>query len=221
MLQRLVDLLFPPKCYFCRKLLTPDQTDLCHECRANAPVFTKSKNRYSSVARWTAVWYYKGTVRRSLLRYKFYRFASYAPFYGRMLAMKLHTSGMTDFDILTWIPVSRLRRIKRGYDQAQLLAEAVASELGAEAVPCLKKVRHNPAQSGLRGASRRRANVMNAYKVISPETVQGKRILLLDDILTTGATASECAKTLLTAGAKEVYFAAVALTPKEENHTDM
>ena len=217
MLQRLLNLLFPGKCLFCRKLLTQQETDLCHHCRSNAPVFTKAKNRYSFIARWTAVWYYKGDVRRSLLRYKFYHRRSYAPVYGRMLAMKLQSAGMDDFDILTWVPVSRLRKLRRGYDQSELLAKAVAAELGVAATACLVKVRHNRPQSGLHKAFQRRANVMNAYKVPFPEQVRDKHILLLDDILTTGATASECARVLMTANAQKVDFAVLAVTPKEDN----
>lgn len=221
MLQRLLNLLFPPKCVFCRKLLSAQETDLCHHCRSNAPVFTKAKNRYSFIAGWTAVWYYKDAVRRTLLRYKFYHCRSYAPFYGRILAVKLQSAKMDDFDILTWVPVSRLRRFTRGYDQSELLANAVAKELGVSAAACLVKTRHNRAQSSLRKAFQRRANVMGAYKVLCPEEIKDKRILLLDDIITTGATASECAKTLLAAGARQVHFAAVAVTPDEKIHTDM
>ena len=218
---RLLNFCFPEKCLLCRRLLTDTETDLCYDCRKNAPVFTKAKNRHSFIARWTAVWYYKDTVRRSMLRYKFYRFRSYAPVYGRQLAMKLQAAGMDDFDILTWVPISALRKFRRGYDQTELLAKAVAKELGVPVTKCLVKIRHNPAQSGLKDPARRRANVLGAYKVIAPEMVRDQRILLIDDILTTGATVSECAKTLQFAGAKEVLCAAVAVTPNEKNHTDM
>ena len=89
----------------------------------------------------------------------------------------------------------------------------IARELGAEAVCTLKKIRHNQPQSTLGGVSHRKANVLGAYRVIQP--VEGKKILLLDDIVTTGATASECARTLLTAGAKEVKLAALAVASHE------
>ena len=77
-------------------------------------------------------------------------------------------------------------------------------------VPTLKKIRHNRRQSGIRSEAQRRANVLGAYRVLSPEGVRGKRILLLDDVLTTGATSGECARMLLTAGAKEVHCAVIA-----------
>lgn len=214
-MQRLLNLLFPPKCVLCKKLLSREETDLCRHCREHAPVFSKEKIKFSFIAGWTAVWYYKDDVRQSLLRYKFARYRSYVPCYSRLLAMKLQTSRFENFDVLTWVPVSRLRRMKRGFDQVELLAKATAQQLGIEAVPCLKKIRHTPPQSGLRTAAQRRANVLGAYMVTDPEIVQNKRILLLDDIITTGATVSECARMLLLAGAKDVRCAAMAVASHE------
>lgn len=216
MFYRLIALLFPPKCVFCRRLLGKDETDLCAHCRKNAPVFTKGKFKLSFIARWTAVWYYEDTARQSILRYKFGSRRSYAPFYGRQLAMKLQTAGMDTFDVLTYIPISRLRKWKRRFDQMELVAACVGRELGVPVTCALRKVRHNKPQSTLKSAAQRRANALNAYRVIDPEAIRGKRVLLLDDILTTGATASECARTLLTAGANEVHFAAIAVA----NHTE-
>ena len=103
-----------------------------------------------------------------------------------------------------------LRRLSRGYDQVELLADAVAEEMGTVSIRTLRKIRNTPPQSRLKDAARRRANVLGAYISVNPEAIRGKRILLLDDIITSGATASECARVLLTAGAKEVYCAALA-----------
>ena len=91
-----------------------------------------------------------------------------------------------------------------------LYTKAVGRELGKVPVPTLKKIRHNRRQSGIRSEAQRRANVLGAYRVLRPEEVRGKRILLLDDVLTTGATSGECARMLLTAGAKEVHCAVIA-----------
>ena len=206
--------LFPPKCVLCQALLESQETDLGHHCRVHVPEVIKGKFKLSFIARWTAVWYYNEDVRASILRLKFSGRRSYAKAYGRMLAMKLQEERMDDFDILTWVPVSWQRRFTRGYDQVELLAKATAAELGIHTCKTLKKVRNTPPQSGFRDAARRRANVLNAYRVVSP--VRDKRILLLDDVLTTGATASECARTLLTAGAKEVCFASVAVASHDQ-----
>ena len=204
-------ILFPPKCVLCKKLLHKQETDLCHGCRRNTPEFPKSKLKLSFVARWTGLWYYKDNVRQSLLRYKFWGKRSYADPYGRLLAMKLQTDRLDDFDLLTWVPVGALRKLRRGYDQVELLAHKTAQELGVIPVRTLKKIRNTPPQSGIPDAPQRRANVLNAYKAVNIPALQGKRILLLDDILTTGATASECARVLLTAGAVEVNLAVIAV----------
>ena len=79
-----------------------------------------------------------------------------------------------------------------------------------EPVPTLCKIRHNPPQSGIVGQAQRRANVLGVYEAVEPESFKDKRVLILDDIITTGATLSECARVLLTAGAKEVHCAAIA-----------
>ena len=210
----LMNLLFPPKCILCGKLLRKEDQDLCRKCRCESNEYPIRKENRQFLDSFTAVWYYEGSIRRSLLRYKFYGARSYAAGYGRLLAMKLLQSNPDGFDCITWVPVSRLRKLRRGYDQVELLAKAVGRELGMEPLPLLKKVRHNRPQSGMSDAAKRRANVLGAYREINPQEIAGKRILLLDDILTTGATAGECARVLLTAGAKEIHCAAVAAVRK-------
>ena len=206
----LLTLLFPPKCVLCGKLLEENETDLCHSCRTDSPECPVSKNKLPFLDSWVAVWYYEDLARKSLLRYKFRGVRAYAPAYGRLLAMKLSREHPDGFDLLTWIPISPLRKLRRGFDQVEELSKYVGAELGMKPEPLLKKVRHNRPQSGISGQPQRRANVLGVYKVTEPQRVAGKRILLLDDIVTTGATAGEAARVLLTAGAEEVHFGAVA-----------
>jgi ComF family protein len=203
-------LLFPPKCVLCKTILSGSETDLCHNCRKEAPKFSRAKSNIPFIAHWTALWYYKDNVRQSIHRFKFGNRRNYAAAYARLLGVRLLEVYSESFDILTWVPVSGLRKLKRGYDQSALLAKTLGQELGVPATDVLKKIRHTPPQSLLKDASARRANVLGAYKTRTNADLSGKRILLLDDVVTTGATASECAKMLLGAGAKEVCFAAVA-----------
>lgn len=210
MFTKLLSVIYPGKCVLCEKLLGEDETDLCRSCREAVREYPKGKFKISFVARWTAIWYYKDGVRDSILRYKFLRRQRYGTVYGRLLAMKLLQSDMTQFDVLTWVPISFRRRWRRGFDQVAVIAKSAAKELGCEAVPTLKKIRHNAPQSRETSHAGRRANVLGAYRVKDASQVKGKRILLIDDIITSGATVSECAKTLMGAGAKEVICAAVA-----------
>ena len=81
-------LLFPPKCVLCGKLLSGEETDLCHDCRCSIQEFPKPHIKLPYLAQWTALWYYEGNVRRSMLRFKFRGARSHAQTYGRLLAMK-------------------------------------------------------------------------------------------------------------------------------------
>jgi len=212
----ILQLLFPPRCVLCRRLLKRTETDLCRDCRENAPQYLNTKTKVQFLDSFAAVWYYEGRVRESLRRYKFRGARGYGAVYGRLLAMRLLEQAPGGYDVLTWVPVSALRRFRRGYDQVELLAYAVSRELGMVPVSTLKKIRHNPQQSRIRDAARRRANVLGAYRVTDPEAVRGKRVLLLDDILTTGATVGECARMLRMSGAQEVHCAAVAAAQKRK-----
>ena len=214
--ERLLNLLFPPKCVLCQNVLEKQETDLCHKCRTDSPECTGVHKNFSFLDSWTAVWYYKGNIRKSILRFKFCGAGHYAPAYGRMLAMRIRQEYAEEFDVLTWVPVSRFRRLTRGYDQAQLLAEAVGQELGLTPVSTLRKVRHNRAQSGIAGQAKRRANVLGAYRAVCPHQLRVKRVLIQDDVIPTGATAGECARVLLTAGAKEVHCGCIAAAHNHE-----
>jgi len=210
MIRRLMQWLFPPKCMLCGRVLGKHETDLCRECRSDSPEFPQGKLKLQFVDSFAAVWYYEDNVRKSLLRYKFYRARHLASSFGRFMAMKASQENPDGVDLVTWVPISPLRKLKRGYDQDELLAKAVAQELSCEAVPLLKKIRHNPPQSSIAGQARRRANVLGAYRCTDEQMIRGKKILLVDDILTTGATVGECARVLLTAGALEVHCVVAA-----------
>jgi ComF family protein len=217
LLHHLGNLLFPPKCVLCGKILEKEETDLCRQCRTEISDFPKPKRAIPFIESWLALWYYEGNVRQSLLRYKFGGRRMYAKVYGKLLAMKLLRENPDGFDILSYIPVSRIRKFTRGYDQVELLAGAVASELGIAVTPTLNKIRNNPPQSSIPNAPQRRANVLGVYRSINKAQFTAKRVLLLDDIVTTGSTASECARVLLTDGAKEVICAAVAAASEQKN----
>ena len=191
-------------------MLYKDERDVCEACILFGPDYPDRKKRTQFLDSVAAVWYYEGNVRKSILRYKFNYARHYAPAYGRFLAGKIAEVYPEGFDCLTWVPVSPLRKLTRGYDQSALLAKEAGAELGMVPVPLLKKIRHNRPQSGIIKEEKRRANVLGAYRVTRPESVVGKRILLLDDVLTTGSTAGECARMLKTAGAKEVHCAVLA-----------
>ena len=209
----MMGLLFPRKCILCRRILRREEIDLCGDCRRDVRPYVSGKRKFQFLDSMTAVWYYEENVRRSIVRYKFYGARYLARNFGRQLAMRVLQEDL-EYDLITWVPVSRWRRFRRGFDQVELLARYAAKELDCRSVRCLKKIRNNRSQSTLQDAAQRRANVLGVYRITDPEQVAGKKILLLDDVLTTGATAGECARVLLTAGAKEVHCAVLATARK-------
>lgn len=212
--ERILNLLFPPKCVLCQRILGKEETDLCHSCRKETKAFPKPKTRIPNIAQWRSLWYYDGNVRQSLLRYKFRGKQSYSRLYGQMLALSVAQQLDGRFDLLTWVPISAKRKRSRGFDQTEMIVRQIGQELGIPVTPLFVKIRHNKPQSGCKSREARKANVLGVYRVTEPASVAGKRILLVDDILTTGATVSECARVLLTAGAAQILCATVAATTK-------
>lgn len=206
--EALKELIFPRKCVLCGQILTRNESGICHKCRTDTPEYAGQRYR-RGLDSYCVVWYYEGAVRESLLRFKFHNRPDYAEIYGPVLALRIQRE-LPEAEILTWVPVSKGRLKERGYDQAELLAKAAAKELGIPAVRLLDKVRDNPAQSGIDDADARKENVRGVYRVRSDAAVAGKRIILIDDILTTGSTAGECARVLRAAGAGSVCLAAMA-----------
>ncbi|MBR6095810.1 MAG: ComF family protein [Oscillospiraceae bacterium] len=207
----LLDLLFPPKCAFCRRLVKSNNNLLCPACRANLPYTEDGGAQHGDFFRLcVSALYYEDRVREALLRYKFQGSSGYAGTFGRLLADCIRANLRGQYDLISWVPLSRERLRERGYDQAMLLAQAAALELQDVAVSTLDKVRNAEKQSGVGSAEKRRANISGAYRVADAELIQGRRILLIDDIVTTGATLSECARTLLEGGASQVVCATVA-----------
>ena len=209
--EALLDLLFPPRCAFCRRLLSDGVRGVCGACRGRLPwvPLTAQDSAIKALAKCVAPLYYEGTVRESLLRYKFSGLTAYGQVYAEFVAKCIDENEIS-CDIITWAPLSRRRLRKRGYDQARLIAEAAASILSLPCEGLLKKTRHTRPQSSIDGAAARATNAAGVYACTNPERVGGRRVLIIDDIVTTGSTLSECAGVLRAAGADAVYAAAVA-----------
>lgn len=211
MFSGLLDLLFPPRCAFCRKVLKTGERGICSKCEASIPrtAYGGEQGGEFFSACYSPL-FYENEVRESVLRFKFKDLSSYADIYGRLISDCIRENLEGRYDIITWVPLSERRRKSRGYDQAMLLAMSAALKLDDVAVELLIKHTDVPAQSGMGDASKRRANISGVYKVSDEELVRDKRVLLIDDIITTGSTLSECAKTLRLCGAKEVLCCTLA-----------
>jgi len=114
-----------------------------------------------------------------------------------------------DFDFITSVPLHPKRRRERGFNQAELLARALARMVGLPELRTLRRAIATQTQVGLSDA-KRQENVRNAFRCMNIELVAGKRILLIDDVMTTGATVASAAGALINAGAEKVSVMTVA-----------
>ena len=213
----LCDLLYPPKCMLCGRLLRDSEAVLCGRCGHELPEWDNAPRRVPGYERCAAAFVYEEPIRGSILRFKFHGMQTYAVQFARWMAVRVRGELRTSFDFVTWTPSSRRRRWSRGFDQAELLAEALARELDLEARPTLEKFRHRPPQSKTKTAAKRRANVQGAYRLLPGADVRGRTVLVVDDILTTGATLGECGRILRQAGVKDLYAAVIAAVNQDEN----
>jgi competence protein ComFC len=193
-------LILPPVCTRCGCVLTRSET--CSSCRGN----TKS---FAMLRSWAE---FNGPLRNALHRLKYQNDLGLGETFSKYL--------LTLFEILAWevdfilpVPLSPSRKAERGYNQASMLARPLALATGIEYQPgALKKVRETPSQVGLT-MSQRRENVCNAFEA-RMSIVSGKRILLVDDICTSGATIDSCSRALIECGAKEVFAITLARAPQ-------
>jgi len=209
-----LNLLFPRKCPFCNRHIGGRDL-ICGDCEKTLPYTGDRARRQVSGLRVAAPLYYEDAVRRALLDFKFKGRMGGLPCFGSLMARCAAEEFSGEFDAITWVPVSRKRLRRRGFDQARYLAGSLCVEWHVEPQEALRKTTDNPAQSGLDDAGARRANVLGVYEAVRPEDIAGKRFLLIDDICTTGATLSEAARVLRQAGAADVVGLTLAISREE------
>lgn len=174
---------------------------LCGQCNLNKRTFEKAR----------AIAYYDGTLLKSIQQFKYNdRFAFIRPL-GKLLGDYLMAleDGFS-YGLIIPVPLHKKRLRERGFNQSSLLAKVVAKRTSIPLdVSSLRRVRWTEPQTNLSGKEREK-NVKGAFKVVKRDRVEGKKILLIDDVFTTGSTVNECAKALLRVGAKGVDILTLA-----------
>lgn len=212
---RIGELLFPSQCAFCGRVMETAYLQICDPCAKQLQP-PPAARRGDFFATCISALPYDDLVRKSVIRLKMKGKRTCAETFGRLMAAQIRQKLEGHYDVITWVPVAGLRRIRRGYDQDQLMAAVIAETLGQPAEQLLKKRRLNRTQSTIHDAAQRRSNVANVFQVVRKEAVAGKRILLIDDVITTGATLSECSRVLLLAGAEKVVCATYAAANRKQ-----
>ena len=179
------------------------EEDYCGNCAFDKIYFDKG---YSAFL-------YDGAVRGAILKFKFAGYGNFARIFAKYLATVAKKNEL-EFDIVTFAPMSKNSLKERGYNQAELLAERFCDILkcGDKLCNTIAKIKETERQEKL-GRKERKTNLIGSYKCVAD--VKGKRVLVIDDIKTTGATLNECAKVLKRSGAVKVIGLTLA-SPKEK-----
>lgn len=210
--EKVLDLLFPPKCPYCRKLLDEPRAPVCPDCQTKLPWLEgkAGERRIDFADGCFSPLAYDETVREAIHRYKFSRVRALGKPLAALMAQCLSDRLPEGADLICWAPLSKKRLRERGFDQAELLAREVGRLLSIPAAPALEKARNTGPQSELEEESARRANARGAYALLPGVDLTGKRVVLADDVVTSGATLSECAALLRQGGAAEVWCLTLA-----------
>lgn len=234
---KIIEFLFPPACPLCDAPVSV-HGELCSDCwsvfawilgpkcaccgypfpmdldlpdGALCPVCASGQNELDWIR---SACVYDDVSRSAMLPFKHGGRVLYSRFMSRAMIWALRDIDNIDADIVMPVPLARGRLFKRGYNQATLLARPIAHALGVKMDVDSVRRKYRP-DMGHKNAHQRAENIHGVFSVVNPDTIRGRKILLVDDVMTTGATFSELRRVLIRAGASAVYgvtFCRVART---------
>lgn len=194
--------IIPPLCIKCSKPIDYASECLCPDCTVYEKSFETAKAPFS----------YEGLVKDSIYSYKYHNKPYFYKFFAACLLSFMKENNYTSFDYITSVPLHRSKMRTRGYNQAELLAKCLSRKLSIPYADALKRTVKTTKQSQ-QSRDERRKNLQGAFALKSPhknKSIKNSRVLLVDDVYTTGSTADECSKTLLNFGVSKVYVITIA-----------
>lgn len=204
------DLLYPHKCRICGK----DADILCEDCLKKEDYYFYQSFELPSVDDADSPLIYRDFVRQAMHRYKFNGRRSYADWFAKFTAECIQSKlDIWKPDFITYVPLSFGRWFKRGFNQSELVAKIISKKLDLPLEKTLVKRAFIKKQSSINDENKRAENVKNAFKIRKNAHVENKRILLIDDVITTGSTVVSCAKVLRNAGAQKIFVVSMTKTP--------
>lgn len=225
LLADLAALFFPRPCLACREPLVAGEEHLCTGCRAELPYtdYHLLPPAQNPLARrfWGKLpvqhtlsylrFLRHGRVQHLLHQLKYQGQSQIGNALGLLYGAELAGAGLaTEFELVVPVPLHRRKQARRGYNQAEAFATGLAAALPCpSAAHALRRTEHTASQTR-KGRAERWQNVATVFEVAEPPAVLGRHILLVDDVLTTGATLEACGAALLAAGARAVSIATIA-----------
>ena len=215
------DFFLPRICPGCNKKLSPDENPVCSECLSSIMIADEErlKNEYKKDFSSTKivkdfysryVFEIDKTLQHIIHALKYGRQFKLGVFLGEILAEGIKTRNWK-IDLILPVPIHHLKKAERGFNQSDFIANGLSKSLGIPySTKLIKRTRYTESQTGLH-INERAENVSDAFKIKNDKKVIGKNFLLVDDVITTGATTLECGKVLVNADANSVYACSVGI----------
>ncbi len=197
-------MVFPERCIGCGRNTSIEKYCFCRDCLAHIIPAPQSNRYILSLA------IYDGPVQKAIHAFKYERKKWLAKIFARWMSDFLSVHPEIEFDIILPVPLHLVREFHRSFNQSWMMAYHLGKLKKKPARPdILTKTRNNRSQTGLT-SNERRQNVRDVYRVKRPRLIENSKVLVIDDVCTTGATAEEVYRTLKNAGAKKVYILTIA-----------
>lgn len=213
-LELVLDLFYPKVCGICESIAKEGLCNVCSKDISKLAVYRADEYKLDSNKFFSSHMYvfnYTGLIREKIIEYKFNEKAYLCDFFVNCILKDEKISReIKSCDMIIPVPIHKKRKLQRGYNQSELIAKGLAKNTGIKLVLKLLYKKSNTIEQSKLNKSERTKNVKNVYVIIKTEEIEGKKVLLFDDIYTTGATVNECSRILLQNGAKKVCVLTIA-----------